>query len=162
MKSFLQNSTIMEIRGTAHKWFESYLSNRMQCTEIGNTRSKFDYVKCGVPQGSVLGPLLFLLYINDIILSSTICKFTLFADDTSLFFSHESKEEGAKILNAELSKIANWLAANKLSLNVSKSKLLIYSNKHPFKADNDTVPESGILINGEGENGKKVKQLFPQ
>ena len=119
----------------------------MQCTEIGNTQSKFGYVKCGVPQGSVLGPLLFLLYINDIILSSNICKFTLFADDTSLFYSHESKEEGAKILNDELSKIADWLAANKLSLNVSKSKLLIFSNKHTFK-DDDTVP-SGISINGK-------------
>ena len=121
----------------------------MQCTEIGNTRSKFEIVKCGVPQWSVLGPLLFLLYINDIILSSSLCKFTLFADDTSLFYSHESKEEGVRILNIELSKIADCLAANKLSLNVSKSKLLIYSNKHSFKADDDTVPDSGISINGE-------------
>ena len=106
------------------------LFNRMQWTEIGNTQSKFGYVKCGVPQGSVLGPLLFLLYINDIILSSGICKFTLFADDTSLFYSHENKVEGAKILNVELIKIADWLAANELSLNVGKSKLLIFSNKH--------------------------------
>ena len=82
----------------------------MQCTEIGNVQSKFDYVKCGVPQGSVLGPLLFLLHINDMILSSNVCKFTLFADDTSLFYSHENKEEGARILNEELSKIADWLA----------------------------------------------------
>ena len=136
------------IRGTAYEWFKSYLSNRMQCTEIGNTRSKFDYVKCGVPQGSVLGPLLFLLYINDIILSSSICKFTLFADDTSLFYSHENKDEGAKILNDELSKIADWLAANKLSLNVSKSKLLIFSNKHSLVKD-DSIASSGIFINGE-------------
>ena len=88
--------------------------------------------------------------LNDIILSSNICKFTLFADDTSLFYSHENKEEGVRILNAELSKIADWLAANKLSLNVSKSKLLIYSNKrNVIKDDNNTEPDSGILINGE-------------
>ena len=104
------------IRGTAHKWFKSYLSNRMQCTEIGNTQSKFDFVKSGVPQGSVLGPLLFLLYINDIVISSKLCKFTLFADDTSLFYSHKNKTEGAKILNSELEKIADWLAANKLTV----------------------------------------------
>ena len=106
------------IRGIAYTWFKSYLSNRKQCTEIGNFQSKLDYVKHGVPQGSVLGPLLFLLYINDIVLSSKICKFTLFADDTSLFFSHKNKAEGKKILNIDLSKIAEGLAANKLSLNV--------------------------------------------
>ena len=72
------------IRGTALKWFQSYLNDRMQCTEIGNTQSDLKYVKCGVPQGSILGPLLFLLYINDIVLSSNTFKFTLFADDTSL------------------------------------------------------------------------------
>ena len=129
MKYFLKNyTTNYGIRGTAHKWFKSYLSDRMQCTEIGNTQSKFDYVKSGVPQGSVLGPLLFLLYINDIVLSSNLCKFTLFADDTSLFYSHKNKAEGTKILNTELNKIADWLAANKLRLNVSKSKLLIFNN----------------------------------
>ena len=109
----------------------------------------------------MLGPLLFLLYINDIILSSKICKFTLFADDTSLFYSHKNKNEGSKILNEELAKIAEWLAANKLSLNVKKSKLLIFSNKHSkrnINSDeiiaevNDELPEesdSEIYINGE-------------
>ena len=146
------------IRGIAYNWFKSYLSNRKQCTEIGNFQSKFDYVKHGVPQGSVLGPLSFLLYINDMIFSSSICKFTLFADDTSLFYSHKNKAEGAKILNDELTKIAEWLAANKLSLNVGKSKLLIFSNQRSKVNDEQTTSsadsdpsdnQAEIYINGE-------------
>ena len=89
------------IRGIALDWFRSYLSNRKQCTEIGNFQSTFSDVKCGVPQGSILGPLLFLLYINDIVLSSEVFKFTLFADDTSLFYSHEDKAEAVNIINSD-------------------------------------------------------------
>ena len=129
------------IRGTALKWFQSYLHDRMQCTEIGNTQSEIDYVKCGVPQGSILGPLLFLLYINDIVHSSELLRFTLFADDTSLFYSHKSAQQATKILNDELAKISNWLAANKLSLNVGKSKLLVFNNKKNIKID--------ITLNGQ-------------
>ena len=156
------------IRGTAHNWFKSYLSNRQQCTEIGNLQSKLDYVKNGVPQGSVLGPLLFLLYINDIILSSKICKFTLFADDTSLFYSHKNKAEGSKILNEELSKIAEWLAANKLSLNVSKSKLLVFSNQRSINKNDEhlninTCVDSEPDYSEESDaeiyiNGQKLKE----
>ena len=73
------------IRGSALDWFKSYLTNRMQCTAVGNTQSDLSYIKCGVPQGSVLGPLLFLLYINDIVNSSSLLKFILFADDTCLY-----------------------------------------------------------------------------
>ena len=125
-------------------------------------------LKCGVPQGSILGPLLFLLYINDIVLSSNVCKFTLFADDTSLFYSHNDKVEGAKILNTELSNIADWLAANKLSLNVSKSKLLVFSNKRTNKqANNNTSAElfeNNIVADDSSEiniciNGEKLKEV---
>ena len=142
------------IRGIALDWFKSYLSDRMQCTEIGNTQSKLSYIKCGVPQGSILGPLLFLLYINDIVLSSKLFKFILFADDTSLFYSHKNKHDAESILNAELSNIAQWLASNKLSLNVGKSKLLIFSNqKSNFKGsktnDNDVINHFELSINGE-------------
>ena len=70
------------IRGLANKWFKSYLSNRFQKVKISNTYSEEREIKCGVPQGSVLGPILFLIYINDIKKSSTILKFHLFADDT--------------------------------------------------------------------------------
>ena len=117
------------IRGNALKWCQSYLTDRQQCTEIGNTQSNLEYIKCGVPQGSILGPLLFLLYINDIVLSSNIFKFTLFADDTSFFYSHNNVNEATVIMTQELTNISEWLAANKLSLNVGKSKLLVFNNK---------------------------------
>ena len=129
------------IRGTALKWFQSYLLDRMQCTEIGNTQSNLEYVKCGVPQGSILGPLLFLLYINDIVLSSKLFKFTLFADDTTLFYSLKNAKDAAEIINTELAKISEWLAANKLSLNVDKSKLLVFNNKKRIKIN--------ITLNGQ-------------
>ena len=107
------------IRGLPLKWFESYLLNRTQCVSIGNIKSDIDMIKCGVPQGSILGPLLFLIYINDITKSSNILNFLLFADDTCLSFSYdESNHETEQLLNQEMQKISIWLATNKLTLNV--------------------------------------------
>ena len=73
------------IRGLALNWFNSYLKNRMQLVNINGIHSNRLEIKCGVPQDSVLGPLLFLIYINDIYMTSTVLKFHLFADDTSIF-----------------------------------------------------------------------------
>ena len=82
-------------------------------------------IKHGVPQGSILGPLLFLLYINDISKSSNVLKFFLFADDTTVYYSANPTDKSTeKILNNELEKVSCWLAANKLSLNVKKSNFL--------------------------------------
>ena len=132
------------IRGIAQKWFKSYLSNRMQSTEIGGVQSSLNQIKCGVPQGSVLGPLLFLLYINDIVKSSTLFKFTLFADDTSLYYSQKnnSGQDMSHVVNEELQKISHWLGANKLSLNVKKSQLLVFSLSK-------NKPNINLFINGE-------------
>ena len=74
------------IRGNVFKWFESYLSNRKQYVSIDNCNSQFQYINVGVPQGSVLGPLLFLLYVNDLVFVSDILKPIIFADDTNIFF----------------------------------------------------------------------------
>ena len=112
------------VKDEAQAWFKSYLTNRSQYTQVGSTLSDVGYIKHGVPQGSVLGPLLFLIYINDITESSMILKFYLFADDTTVFYSSKTNPETESILNRELSKVSDWLAANKLSLNVSKSNFL--------------------------------------
>ena len=120
----LQKLHYYGIRNNSLLWFKSYLSNRTQYTEIGDVLSDVGFINCGVPQGSVLGPLLFLLYINDITESSQILKFFLFADDTTLFYSDKTNPETENLLNTELSKVSDWLAANKLSLNVDKSNFM--------------------------------------
>ena len=88
--------------------------------KVGGITSNPMTVKCGVPEGSLLGPILFLIYINDIKKSSEILKFDLFADDTSIFYSHKDLRNVEMTLNNELAKVSEWLIANKLTLNVSK------------------------------------------
>ena len=83
-------------------------------------------ITCGVPQGSVLGPLLFLLYINDICSCSQKLNFYLFADDTNILFSHRDLKSLEKIMNDELSNLYRWLVANKLTLNLKKSNFVIF------------------------------------
>ena len=114
------------IRGVINKWFSSYLSNRTQSVSVAGCNSNPLSISCGVPQGSVLGPILFLLYINDITSCSNILSFTLFADDTALFFKHRNRNSLEEIINKELEYVSDWLIVNKLSLNVSKSSYLFF------------------------------------
>ena len=109
------------IRGVAYNWFASYLNNRQQFVQFNDTSSSRHVIKCGVPQGSILGPLLFLLYINELCNVSQVI-----ADDTNIFFSHKDKDILEKTMNDELLKLTGWCLANKLSINYSKSKFMIF------------------------------------
>ena len=92
------------ITGLANSWIKNYLSGRKQYVSYN---SAFNDIVCGVPQGSILGPLLFLLYINDLPLSSPSSHFIIFADDTNILFSHEDPVQLEKLINTELKEISN-------------------------------------------------------
>ena len=109
------------------KLLESYLSNRKQFVVFDDINWQVLDLKTGVPQGSILGPLLFLIYINDIVKSSNFFKFIIFADDTTIFAPiNTNNKETANIINMELEKIITWLKLNKLSSNISKTKFCIF------------------------------------
>ena len=114
------------IRGTILNWFKSYLSNREQFASINNTYSDKNYISCGIPQGSVLGPLLFLIYINDLPNVSKKLYSILFADDTSVFLEGDNLNTLSTVINEELNKLSIWLASNKLTLNTDKSHYVIF------------------------------------
>ena len=114
------------IRGNALRWFQSYLANRTQIVSICGKDSYPLGITCGVLQGSVLGPLLFLLFINDLPNVSKHLKFYLFADDTNLYYDSETLDDVIKKVNKGLKHIKRWLDANKLSLNISKTSFIIF------------------------------------
>lgn len=127
----------------AIKWFKDYLTDRMQATEFNGKTSKSIVNPYGVPQGSVLGPLLFILYINDIHKSIKHCKLNLFADDTLLTIASKNIEDATQKLNQDLCSLSKWLEQNKLKLNVSKTKYMFIGKK----TVNRTTPV--IHINSE-------------
>ena len=116
------------IRGIALEWLKSYLDKRQQYVLYNNTESEKMYISCGVPQGSVISPLLFLLFANDITNVSKLIKFVLFADDTNLFFSGTNLDTLIQCVNVELKKIEHWFQVNKLFINAKKTNFMVFSS----------------------------------
>ena len=109
-------------------WFKSYLSDRKQRVALPGAVSAWKYIKAGVPQGSILGPLLFLIYINDIVVDIH-SSIRLFADDTSLYIIVDNPQEAANLLNANPAKIHLWASRWLVSFNPSKSESMTFSHK---------------------------------
>ena len=136
----LQKLYMYGIRGKANKWFQSFLTNRKQYVTIGNYSSDFKTVQCGVPQGSTLGPLLFLIYINDLHFAFEKILVHHFADDTNLIFSSKNLATIESVMNCELKTLVDWLHANKLSLNEAKTEMIVFRRSLNQKiSDNFTI-----------------------
>ena len=125
----LQKLAYYGVRGLANNWLRTFISQRVQFTSINKTNSDPHLITHGVPQGSVLGPLLFLIFINDLHKAIKNSDVHLFADDTNLLYSYKSLKKINKHINQDLSFLSKWLRSNKISLNTRKTEIIIFRPK---------------------------------
>ena len=125
--------------GLEHTWFFSYLKNRRQLCRVNGVASNMEEIKCGVPQGSCLGPLLFLIYINDLPFALKNSEVTMYADDTSISYSSKNIDDLNETLNSDLDSLKQWLEGNKLSLNVIKTQAMVIGSRPNIKKISDKL-----------------------
>ena len=124
------------VRNGVLRWCSNYLSNRFQCTFANGVTSNLFPVTCGVPQGSVLGPLFFLVIVNDIQGAIDECNIKLYADDTVLYQSGVNSEAAATKLQQSVNMFANWCETNSLTINISKTKTMAFGSRQKVKGRN--------------------------
>ena len=149
------------IRGVANDWFRSYLSNRKQYVEIEGIESPMRNLNCGVPQGSILGPLLFLIYVNDISNSSPNGSILSFADDTTLYMSDSNLTDLFYKTNVAITDLFNWFCSNKLKLNATKTKYILIGSQHnQHSQEGHNIFLNGIPLSPVGRSFEEKATKF--
>ena len=128
-KILLKKLKYIGLSDDATNWIKSYLRNRITFVEIEGYMSSERHIKCGVPQGSILGPLLFLIYVNDMS-QSVNCGLLLYADDSCLIVTHKDVNYIEKTLNTNLSSLCDWLVDNKLSIHLGKTESILFGTRN--------------------------------
>ena len=154
-KILLKKLKFYGVRNTAHKWFQDYLTNRSQITCINDTQSKVDFIKTGVPQGSILGPLMFILYINDLPGSLKHSQVNMYADDTAFYYMDKNIDLVSQYLKIDLSNLHHWLCANKLSLHLGKTNSILICNYQKLRH----LPSSNLDIALNSTSIEQVENL---
>ena len=141
------------MKNNSRKWFSGYLLNRKQFIQAGAIKISSLHIICGVPQGSILWPLLFTIYVNHLCSVSKIFEPIIFADDTNLFFSHKSIKGLFHTANLELNKVFRWFNANKLFLNKDKTKYTFFHKAS--EKDNIPLRLASLFI-----NDREIKRII--